>query len=154
MPPVGDASLSRPTRNHHYGGLHYNDNDNHHHHRRRRNQRMNLYRESSRGVKCDCMRLRSGNVDGLSAVKNISQQTKECACLFFTPPPHCCNKSKNLDLVDRWRRYHTWAAQSMGGRFFKDDGHGQNFLKKGLKVKIALRSAIAQRTFLLLLLFI
>jgi hypothetical protein len=64
--------------------------------------------------------------------------------MSFLSFPHCCNKSKNLDLVvDRWRRYQkiTWAAPINGGVDFtktdgRTDGHGQNRNENKTKIKV------------------
>lgn len=92
-------------------------------------------------------------------VKNITQQTKECACLFF-PSPIVATSQRiwtSSSTVGDAIKKSPGPHQSMGGRFYKDGRTDtvRTETKRKEKVKIALRSAIAQRTiFLFLLLFI
>lgn len=164
-PPVGDeVSWAGPNRNHHYGDcilmmiiiiiitiiiivvvI----------------KRMNLYRASRVAAECDCARPRSGNVDALFSafwrkLWKISRNKQKNAHVFSSPFPIVATSQRiwtSSSTVGDAIKKSPGPHQSMGGRFYKDGRtdtvrtERKQKKNKGLKVKIALRSAIAQRTF-------
>lgn len=118
-------------------------------------KRMNLYRVSQVAAE-SAPRPRCGNVDALflrllkEVVKKYPATNKRMRMSFLPPPPIVATSQRiwtSSSTVGDAIKKSPGPHQSMGGRFYKDgrtDGHGQN---RNEKVKIALRSAIAQRTF-------